>query len=85
MNASTKRPCESLSKDERDLSRIVALASGVGLGAMLALSEALRIKDATFLLQFSFKTAFAFVLGFAVAFVLELTSGFGPDLRRSLG
>ena len=70
MNASTKRPCESLSKDERDLSRIVALASGVGFGAMLALSEALRIKDATFLLQFSFETAFAFVLGFAVAFAM---------------
>lgn len=68
MNASTKKQWESLSKDERDLSRIVALAGGLGLGAMLALSEALRIKEATFSLQFSVKTLIAFALGFAVAF-----------------
>lgn len=68
MNVSTKQPCESLSKDERDLSRFVALASGLGLGAMLALSQAVRIKDGTFSLQFSVKTAIAFAVGFAVAF-----------------
>jgi len=68
MNASTKKPGESLSKDERDLSRMVALAGGLGLGATLALSEALRIKEATFSLQFSVKTLIAFALGFAVAF-----------------
>jgi len=68
MNASTKKPGESLSKDERDLSRMVALAGGLGMGATLALSEALHIKDSTFSLQFSVKTVIAFVLGFAVAF-----------------
>lgn len=68
MNGPTKEPCESLSKDERDLSRIVALASGLGLGTMLALSQAVRIADGTFSLQFSVKTAIAFTVGFAVAF-----------------
>jgi hypothetical protein len=68
MEVPANKPSESLSKDERDLSRIVALASGLGLGAMLALSEALCIKDATFSLQFSIKTVIAFVLGFAVPF-----------------
>lgn len=68
MNASTKLPCENLSKDERDLSRIVALASGLGLGAMLALSQAVRIVDGTFSFRFSVKTAIAFTVGFAVAF-----------------
>ena len=68
MNATTKRPYKSLPKDERDLSRIVALASGLGLGGVLALSQALSIKGATFSLQFSVKTAIAFVLGFVVAF-----------------
>jgi hypothetical protein len=67
MNAS-KQPCESLSKDERDLSRIVALASGLGLGTMLALSQAVRIADGTFSLQLSVKTAIAFTMGFTLAF-----------------
>ena len=69
MNPSTKMPCESLSEDEQDLSRIIALASGVGLGAMLALSQAVRVQDGAFSLRFSVKTAIAFAVGFGVAFV----------------
>lgn len=68
MNTITSRPGESQSKDERDLARIVALASGLGLGGVLALSQALNIKGPTFSLQFSFITAIAFVVGFAIAF-----------------
>ena len=65
---SSGNKCESLSKDERDLSRIVALASGLGFEAMLALSQAVRINDGTFSLQFSVKTVIAFAVGFAVVF-----------------
>lgn len=59
----------NFSKDERDLSKIVASASGLGLGAMLAFSQALRIRDGTFSVQFSVATVIAFALGFTVAFV----------------
>lgn len=54
-------------KDEQDLYMIVSLASGCGLGAMLALSEALRIKDAGLSLQFSVRTVIVFTVGFVAA------------------
>ncbi|HEX5397903.1 MAG TPA: hypothetical protein VFY06_02515 [Verrucomicrobiae bacterium] len=69
VNSSVKTPVENLSKSERDLSRIVALVGGLGLGATLAFSEALRIEDETFSLHFSVPTVATFVLGFAAAYV----------------
>jgi hypothetical protein len=69
MNSSAKMPCESLSEDEQNLSRIIALASAVGLGAMLALSQAVRVQDGAFSLHFSVKTAIAFAVGFGATFV----------------
>jgi hypothetical protein len=68
VNTTTKEQYDSVSKDERDLSRIVALASGLGLGAMLALSEAVRVNDASASLHFSFRTAIAFMVGFFAAY-----------------
>jgi hypothetical protein len=68
MNAPANKPPESLSQSERVLSMIVALASGLVLGSILAFSEALRIKDTEFSSAFLVKTAVAFVLGFAVPF-----------------
>jgi hypothetical protein len=68
MNTITKERNDSASKDEQDLSRLVAFASGVGLGAMLALSEALRVNDTSAFLQFSFRTAIAFAMGFVAAY-----------------
>ena len=68
MNPSTKTPCETASADEQGLSRVIVLASGVGLGAMLALSQAALVQDGKFSLHFSFKTVIAFAVGFGVAF-----------------
>jgi hypothetical protein len=68
-NSSTNTPGENPSKNERDLSRIVALVGGLGLGAMLAFSQALRIEAATYSLHFSVVTVITFVFGFAAAFV----------------
>ena len=68
MNTSTNEDGNALSRDERDLSKIVALASGLGLGAMLALSEALRFKGTQASLQFSFRTMITFTVGFVAAY-----------------
>ena len=68
MNTVANRPRESLSKNERDLSRIVALVSGLALGGVLALAQALNIKGATFSLKFSLITAIAFLIGFVLGF-----------------
>jgi hypothetical protein len=68
MSTTTNGQYGNLSKDERDLSRIVAIASGIGLGSMLALSEAVRFKDVAVTLQFSFRTAIVFSIGFLAAF-----------------
>jgi hypothetical protein len=68
MKESTKEPRENPSKSEQTLSRIVALVSGLGLGATLSLSEAARTTEGEFSLQPSAKTAIAFVLGFVVAY-----------------
>ena len=71
MNIRTKERYDVVSKDEQDLSRIVALASGLGLGGLLALSEALRITDAEASLQFSFRTAIVFTVGFRCCLCLS--------------
>lgn len=68
MRIKTRQQYDSVSKNEQDLSRIVAVASGLGLGTMLALSEAFRMKDAGASLQFSFRTTIAFTLGFVAAY-----------------
>lgn len=68
MNIKTQEQYDGVSKDEQDLSRIVALASGLGLGAFLGLSEALRVNHAEASFQFSFRTAIAFILGFVAAY-----------------
>lgn len=68
MNTPANKTFENLSRGQRIFLIIVALASGLGLGGMLALSEALRTKDATFSLPFLVKTAIAFVLGFTACF-----------------
>lgn len=79
----TSRLSDGRSKDERDLSRIVAFGSGMVLGAMLALSQAMRIKDATFSLQFSLWTAIVFVIGFAIGFgYLNRVLGRGEQTSR---
>ena len=88
MNITTKDQDNSAAKDQLDLSRIVALASGFGLGAMLALSEALRIKDAQASLQFSYRTTVVFTIGFIVAYaylsrILRNPEGFSKLFRKA--
>ncbi len=82
MNATTKRPCENLSKNERELSKVMALASGLGLGTVLSISQALTIKGNTFALQFSFKTAIVFLVGFIVTFAFLVRIAYS-DARRT--
>lgn len=73
-----------VAKDEQDLYRLIALASGFGLGAMLALSEALRIKNAEMSLQFSFRTAIAFAVGFFAAYAYLSRILNGPEQTSKL-
>src|SRR4051812_31867481 len=56
------------SKNEQDFSIIVALASALGLGAMLALSQALRIHKSEASFQLSIWTGIAFLWGFDLTF-----------------
>ena len=68
VNVKTSEEGTGLSKDEQNLARMVALASGFGLGALLALSEALRLQDDGATLQFSVRSAVAFAVGFVAAY-----------------
>jgi hypothetical protein len=56
------------STNERDFSTIVAFASAFGLGAMLALSQALRINGSEVAFHLSIWTGIAFPMGFNAAF-----------------
>ena len=56
------------SKNERDVSILVAVASAIGLGATLALSQALRIDKPKITFQLSIWTGIAFLSGFNLTF-----------------
>ena len=56
------------STNQRDFSTIVAFASAFGLGAMLALSQALRINGSDAAFHLSIWTGIAFLMGFNAAF-----------------
>lgn len=56
------------STNEPDFSTIVAFASALGLGAMLALSQALRINSSDVSFHLSIWSGIAFLMGFNVAF-----------------
>jgi len=56
------------SKNEHDFSIIVTLAGALGIGAILALSQALRIHKSEATFQLSIWTAIAFLSGFNLTF-----------------
>jgi hypothetical protein len=66
------------SKSDRDLSTIVAFSSAFGFGAVLAVSQALRVSNPEISFAFSIWTAIAFLVGFTSLFAylrLVLTCG----------
>ncbi len=68
------------SKSERDLSTIVAFSSALAFGAMLAVLQALRVREPEISFAFSIWTAVAFLAGFASLFAylrLVFTCGMG--------
>jgi hypothetical protein len=74
-------------KSEREFSSIVAFSSGLGFGAMLAVSEALRIGEQEISFKLSIWTAIAFLVGFTPTFayvrcVLGYRERIPPLIRR---
>jgi len=56
------------SKSERDFSTIVTFSSALGFGAILTLSQALRVSKLAITFHLSIWTAIAFLIGFNSAF-----------------
>jgi len=74
-------------KSGSEFSSIAAIASGLGFGAMLSISQALRVGEREILFQVSIWTVVAFLAGFSLTFayvryVFGCGKGTPPIIRR---
>jgi hypothetical protein len=69
VNEQTKQATNVGQKSERDFSLVVAVSSALGMGTMLAVSQALRFSKPSISFDFSIWTAVAFLAGFNVTFI----------------
>jgi hypothetical protein len=83
VNNQTKQATIIGQKTERDFSLVVAVSSALGMGTMLAVSQALRFNKPSLSFDISIWTAVAFLAGFDVTFVyVRRLSGFGDRAPR---